>query len=148
MLLPIMLNIVLINVLFDIPTAALINSVLYTLGLLYLILLRWKDLKTVFFHTDTSLPKVPLGYNKYIFMFLVVAYAFGFGYYFKSLKSSDAFIGIWHVEKLIRNHDTLPANAWLTDSTDWKNIYLEKSGGITLNPNPYVIDETKLCMDI
>lgn len=138
---PIMLNIVLINLFFDIPTAALINALLYTFGLLYLFFLRWKELKVVLFHIGTSLPNVQLGYCKYILRFLVVAYAFAFGYYFRSLKSSETFIGKWQVEKLIRNKDTIPPNAWLTDSTDWKNIYLEQGGSITLNPNPYVIDK-------
>lgn len=140
-LMPIMLNIVLINLFFDIPTAALINALLYTFGLLYLFLLRWKELKVVLFHIGTSLPNVQLGNGKYILRFLVVAYAFAFGYYFRSLKSSETFIGKWQVEKLIRNKDTIPPNAWLTDSTDWKNIYLEQGGSITLNPNPYVIDK-------
>lgn len=63
-LLPVMINIFLINFFFDIPTAAFINSIIYTLALLYLLLLRWDDLKAVFWQTASKIRPIKLGLLK------------------------------------------------------------------------------------
>ncbi len=75
--------------------------------------------------------------------FLAVAYAFVFIYYFTATKSPKYFPGKWSVALLIRNRDTVHANAWIKDSTAWKDVYFELFPRVTLNPNPYVIDATR-----
>jgi hypothetical protein len=44
---------------------------------------------------------------------------------------------------MIRNNDTLQSNAWLTDSTVWKNIYIEENGVVFISSNPYMLDTRK-----
>lgn len=50
-LLPIMLNIVLVNIFYDINFGAFLNSLIYTLGLIFLLLLNYKELVEIFFRT-------------------------------------------------------------------------------------------------
>jgi hypothetical protein len=52
--LPIMLNIVFINIFYDINFGAFINSLIYTLGLTFLILLNYKELVEIFFRTTDT----------------------------------------------------------------------------------------------
>lgn len=61
-LLPVMINIVLINLFFDISAGAFMNSVLFSLGLLFLILLHRSALIGVFLRTGSDLPVPRLGF--------------------------------------------------------------------------------------
>jgi hypothetical protein len=142
-LFPVMLNIFLINWLFEITAYAFLNSILYSLGLLYLLLLRWKVIKEFLFQSAKSLPQIRLGFVKYLLRFLAVAYPLGLIYYETTIKSPKTLVGKWRVDQMIRNGDTLNANAWLTDSTDWKIIYLEEFGVVVLNPNPYLVEKDR-----
>jgi hypothetical protein len=142
-LFPVMFNIFLINWFFEISAYALLNSILYSSGLLYLLLLRWKVIKEFLFQSAGDLPKISIGFIKYLLRFLVVAYPFVLIYYQTTLKSPKILVGKWKVDQVIRNGDTLNANAWLTDSTDWKIIYLEEFGVVVLNPNPYLVEKDR-----
>jgi len=139
-LLPVLVNVVLIDVFYGIAEGALMNAVVFTLGLTYLLLLRWKDLKAVFLDTISALPPIKLGWAKYVLRLFVVAYAFLFIWHFAGYRHPEYMTGKWQVEQIVRNEDTVKAQAWLTDSTAWKNIYLEESGRIYLSPNPYVFE--------
>ena len=143
-LLPVMVNILLINVFYDIATGAFLNSVLFTLGLLYLLLLRWSDLKAVFLSHTSTLPTVGFAWFRYAAKFLSIACAFSLIYYFAVIvKPSNALTGKWNVDVLIKNNDTVLADAWLKDSTAWKKIYIEEGSGFIASPNPFVCDMKK-----
>lgn len=139
-LLPVMINILLINFFFDITPGALLNSIVYTIGLLYLFLLRWADFKSVLFKTASRLPPVRLGILKYILRSLAITLAFIMIYILVNRDRPSVLAGKWKVDQYIRNGDTVPENLWITDPTVWKNIYIEDFGKLILSPNPYVYD--------
>jgi hypothetical protein len=140
LLFPVMLNILLINWFYDINTYAFLNSILYSLGLLYLLLFRWKDIKSILFKPVYTFPAVRLGFVKYFIRFLVIAIPLGVIYHYANTDKPSFMVGKWHVDQMVRNNITLKSTAWLTDSTAWKNIYFEKNGAIVISSNPYVID--------
>ncbi len=143
-LLPILVNILLINVFYDIASGAFLNSVLFTLGLLYLLLLRWNDLKTVFINNISTLPTVGYTWFRYATKFLSIALAFTLIFYLvNTRKGNNQLVGKWNVTKLIKNKDTMAENAWLKDSTAWKNIYIESGTSFIASPNPFVCDMSK-----
>ncbi len=142
-LFPVMFNILLINLFYNIKLYAFLNSILYTLGLLYLLLLRWEDIKAILFQQSHTIQPIRLGFVKHIIRILVILYPFGLIYYFTINDKPNILVGKWQVDHYIRNHDTLNVNAWLTDSTAWNKIYIEESEEITLSANPYVIEKNK-----
>jgi hypothetical protein len=142
-LLPVMLNIVLINFFYDISPGAFMNSVLFSLGLLFLLLLHRSALIGVFLRTGSNLPEPRLGFFKYLFRFLAVACAFGLIYYFTRMNPPTPLAGKWTVDRLIRNRDTIQANKWLTDSAAWTTVYMEEYGYLSLCPNPYIYDDDR-----
>lgn len=140
-LLPVMLNIVLINLFYSITNAAETNAFVYTIALIFLLSLFWKEIKNVLTATAQTLFKLEIkSFGKFIFRFIALAYAFVFVYYLSVSKSPTFLVGKWNVETIVKGTDTINSTAWLTDSTAWKNIYLDKFGGFTVNPNPYVIE--------
>jgi hypothetical protein len=136
-LLPILLNIVLIDWFFDIAWGALLNAVSFTLGLTFLLLLQWKELKAVFLRSVSQLPVIFQDRTKYVIRIGLMAVSFAMIVYFTTFNSHKALAGKWTVSQIIRNGDTLSKEAWLTDSTAWKNIYIEQYGMLALCPNPY-----------
>jgi len=142
-LLPVMVNIVLINFFYDIDPGAFMNSVLFSLGLLFLLLLQRSALVGVFLRTGSSLPEPKLGFFRYLFRFLAVACAFALIFYFTTQNPPTPLAGKWTVDRLIRNGDTVKANRWLTDSTAWTTVYLEEYGSLVFCPNPYVYDDDR-----
>jgi hypothetical protein len=139
-LLPVMTLIVLIDIFYNVYWDATMNAVLFTLGLLYLLFLFKKEIKTLFSQAINIFPKTPLGSIKYFLRFAAVVYAFIFIYYFTTTRSPAYFPGKWNVELLARNGDTINSSAWITDSTQWKNVYFETYPRVTITSNPYVID--------
>jgi hypothetical protein len=138
-----MMNIVLINFFFDIPTAAFLNSIGYTVALLYLLLLRWDDLKFVLWQSSSKLQPLKLGFLKYVFRIAAIGLAFGMIYYLVKPHPQHPFEGKWKVDQFIRNGDTAQNNAWITDGTIWKNIYVEDFGKLILSSNPYVFEKDR-----
>jgi hypothetical protein len=51
--------------------------------------------------------------------------------------------GKWAVQQIVRNRDTLKANAWMTDSTAWSTVYIEERNILSLCPNHYFFDNHK-----
>ena len=139
-LLPVMVNIVLINLFFHIANGAFFNSVVFTLALMFLLLLDVKKLKAAFWDLVDHLPPVTMGRNwvKHGLRVLPIAVAFGMIYYYVSNDKSDTVLkGTWKVEKLMRNGQEISANAWLTDTTAWSRIYFSGPHGVAFSPNPY-----------
>jgi hypothetical protein len=171
-LLPIMFNIVLINLFYHIAVGAFLNSILFTGGLLYLLLLRRKELMSVFWpaadrpalppdtpaslaasaplrhpaDTQPPLPAVQLGPLKNLFRFLTIGSAFGILFYAVRRTPVCPLAGKWTIDQVVRNRDTLKTNAWLTDSNAWTTAYIEERGALGLCPNPYVFDDKRSSM--
>ena len=142
-LLPVMLNILLINLFYNIGALPFLYSILYTLGLVYLLVFRWKDIKAILFKPIYTFPAIRLGFVKVLLRIFVIVYPLGLIYHFVYTDKPLFLVGKWHVDQMIRNNDTLKSNAWLTDSAAWENIYFEKNGTIFISSNPYIIDKRK-----
>jgi hypothetical protein len=142
LLLPVMVNIVLIILLYKIAPGAFLNSILFTLGLLYLLLLNRSALIKVFW-PPVDPPPVRLGFLKQVFRFLAIGAPFGIIFYFVSKSPVSPLAGKWTVDRLVRNRDTVKANTWLTDTTAWTTVYIEERSTLTLCPNPYIFDAKK-----
>lgn len=145
LLLPVMVNIVLIDIFYSIPYGALANAILFTLALSYLLMLQWQAVKAFFIQSIPRLPAIRLRGLKNFLRLALAAYAFVFIYYVSTTRAPETFTGKWKVDQLVRNGDTARVNDWLTDSLSWKNIYLEEYGRATFSPNPYLV-ETKRMM--
>ena len=142
-LFPVMFNILLINWFYQIAAYAFLNSILYTLGLFYLFVFRWKDIKAILFKPVYTYPAIRLGFVKYLLRIFVVIYPLLVIYHFAYTNKPLFLVGKWQVDQMIRNNETLQSNAWLTDSTVWKNIYIEENGVVFISSNPYMLDKRK-----
>ncbi|WP_031526559.1 hypothetical protein [Dyadobacter crusticola] len=139
-LLPVMINIVLINTFYQIAPGAFFNSVIYTISLTFLLLVDFQKLKTAFWDLVERLPRVSdkSGLLKNALRFVTIAAAFGTIQYYVSNDKSDKVIkGTWKVETLRRNNELVPATAWLTDTKAWNKIYFSGWNGCAFSPNPY-----------
>lgn len=142
-LLPVMLNIVLINIFYNIAFGAFIVSTVITAALTYLLVLNREPLIRVFFYTVNSLPQIKLSYFKNVIRLSLMVISFFTVYRYLMYKKPVDFLGKWKVEKMERNGQPIPGNAWMTDSTAWKNIYIEEHGILFLSPNPYIFELTR-----
>jgi hypothetical protein len=143
-LLPVMVNIVLINMFYHIAVGAFINSIIITIGLLYLLLLKWEDLISVFFNAAAVLPPVRLSLLKPFIKLLVIAVAFGTIYSYVYRRPASIFAGKWKVYQFIRNGKVISGNDWLTNPNSWCYIYIEETGNVLMSPNPYVFDRERV----
>jgi hypothetical protein len=148
LLLPVMVNIVLIDIFYSLPGGALMNAILFTLGLSYLLLLQWRAVKTFFIQSRPSLPAIRLAGLKNLLRLILVVYAFAFIYFVTTIRAPANLVGKWRVDQLLRNGDTVKASDWVTDSLAWKNIYLEEYGRVTFSPNPYVVESARAMVGI
>lgn len=143
LLFPVMFNIVLIDVFYGIPAGATRNAAFFTAGLLYLLLQHWSAFKAILFR-PVVLPEVWKGGGKQLLRILVIGCSLAFVVYTAYIAvPSQPLAGKWEVMEMTRNNNKVPAIAWLTDSTAWKNIYIEHYRKITCSPNPYVIEEKR-----
>lgn len=139
-LLPVLVNIIFINIFYTISSGALFNSVIFTLGLVFLLLIDVEKLKAAFWELVDRLPPVYLGHSwvKSVVRVLPIAAAFALIMYYVQTETSDRVLkGTWRVEKLIRNGRVVPATAWLTDTTVWSRVYFSGWQGCAFSPNPY-----------
>ena len=148
LLLSVMVNIVLIDIFYSLPGGALMNAILFTLGLSYLLLLQWPAVKAFFIQSRPSLPVIRLSGLKNLLRLLLAVYAFAFIYFVTTIRAPASLIGKWQVDQMLRNGDTVKANAWVTDSLAWKNIYLEEYGLATFSPNPYVVESARATVGV
>lgn len=139
-LLPVMVNIVLINVIFGVTSGALFNSIVFTMALLFLLSLDLAKLKAAFWDLVERLPTLSLGNKsiKPISRILPIVAAFTIIYFIKGMDKSDTVLkGTWKVERLTRNGRVVPATAWLNDVTAWNRVYFSGFYGCAFSPNPY-----------
>ncbi|KQS31010.1 hypothetical protein [Dyadobacter sp. Leaf189] len=139
-LLPVMVNIVLINMFYQIAVGAFFNSVIYTISLTFLLLLDFQKLKTAFWDLVEKLPRVSdkSGFLKNALRFVIIAAAFcTIQYYVVSTKTDTVLKGTWKVETLRRNSELVSSAAWLTDTKAWNKVYFAGWNGCAFSPNPY-----------
>lgn len=140
LLLPVFVNIVLIDFLYGIQGPGLL-AIVITLELLFLLLLRLGDLKAVFLQTRSNLPEIGGSALRSLFRLGVVALAFVTVYVASRQHPLPVIAGKWKVDRLVRGTDTLRNDAWLTDTGAWKNIYVDY--GVILCPNPYICEDQR-----
>jgi hypothetical protein len=139
-LLPVLVNIILINIFYSIATGAFFNSVVFTLGLLFFLFVDWEKLKVTFWDLVEHLPPITLGRNwvKHAIRVLPIALAFAFIKWIISSHPDEAVLkGTWKVETMVRNGQVLPGDAWLKDTTAWNRVYFAGWQGCAFSPNPY-----------
>ncbi|WP_041258165.1 hypothetical protein [Fibrella aestuarina] len=139
-LLPVMVNIVLINLFYTIALGALYNSLVFTLGLLFLLALDWPKLKRAFWDIVDRLPPVVIGRHwiKPFLRLLPLLAAFGMIQVLAhDRKKENGLVGAWAVKQLTRNGQRVSSTAWLTDTTAWNRLYFTGWQEVALSPNPY-----------
>lgn len=139
-LLPVMVNIVLINLFYTINEGAFVTSIFITLGLLFLLLLDWHKLKVVFWDMVDLLPVLQLGRHwvKSIVRLLPLLIAFGIVYSLSLPNDHNQVLkGIWQVETLTRNGQKISDCAWLSDTTAWNRLYFTGKTECAFSANPY-----------
>lgn len=141
-LLPVMVNIVFINVFYDIAVGAFINSVIFTVGLTYLLLLQWKAVKALFF-PKRARPKIAgRTILATILKILTIGAAFATIYsYVATEGTASAFTGKWVLKEFKNNGKIVPDTNWQQNPGSWSNIYFEERGFMEMCANPYVYDE-------
>lgn len=146
-LLPVMVNIVLINLFYNISGGALFNSVIFTVTLLYLVMLRWPDIRPIVFSTH-EYPQVRPLWLKNSARFLLILLPFLMIFFLKEyfVPNTQALSGKWKVDKLIKNNTEVDLDGWIKDSTVWRTVYLEGDGYANFCPNPYVYDNRSTWM--
>ena len=143
-LLPVMLNILLINVFYNIALGAFINSVLFSVALIYLLLLQWKPLKEIYLHSVSILPEIKIGIWKRLLQVLCIGGAFMIIYSYVLRDEHSPLEGKWKIVSLQKNGVAVKEGAWLTDSTAWSNAYFETYGRAVFCANPYVFDTKRV----
>ena len=147
-LLPVMLNIVLINLFYGIGPITALTSIIMTLGLVYLLLERKKDIINLFTQYNTTISSIGNNPLRIIARVFCVIIPLLFIIYYKStVNSSDKYFGKWKVVNMIRNGKYIPQNTWEKDTLAWQTIYFEERGKLyyCTNPNMYV-DSTSIFM--
>ncbi|MGH2664341.1 hypothetical protein [Flavobacterium sp.] len=147
-LLPVILNIVLINVFYSIGLITLFTSISITLGLLYLLLQQKVNIIHFFNQYKSTLPSIGTAISRSIARVLCVVIPFLFVIYYNyDVHLSKKYFGKWKVAAMTRNGNLIAENGWEKDSLAWKNIYFEERGKIYYCPNPSMyVDSTSILM--
>lgn len=143
-LLPVMVNILLINLFYDIATGAFINSVMFTLALVFLLSFYWQSIKAVVL---SSLPTTAPSINVIVrnaLRLLIIGGSAGLLYYLSQSRTGDKTLGgVWTITELVRNEDTLNPLQWPQDTLLWNRIYFDYGSSIALNSHPYYFDKKR-----
>ncbi|HXB96311.1 MAG TPA: hypothetical protein VNU70_14165 [Puia sp.] len=139
-LLPVLFNIFLIDLYYHIPAGAFLNAILFTLGLLYLLFLRWPVLIRVFWAPVGDSPVLLPGFLRNLFRLLVIGLPFGLLFLAVRMRPVSPMAGKWIVDRLVRNRDTVKTTAWLSDPKAWTTLYIEERSTLAFCPNPYIYD--------
>lgn len=142
-LFPVMINIFLINVFFHIAFGAFLNSIFFSLGLIYLLYLCREELIRLFFHSANYLPALGPGWLKQLARLGAIGGAFTILFLAARNHPDSPLEGKWTVDQLIRNRDTVGKDAWLTNPGAWRSVYIERFNQLHLCPNPYIFDRSR-----
>ncbi len=140
-LLPVMVNIVFINMFYDIAAGAFFNSVVFTLGLLLFLALDIAKLKRAFWDLVDRLPSIRVGRGQWLkngLRILPVVLAFAMVQAILITNPNEKVLaGVWKVDSLSRNGKIVPTTSWQTDTTAWNRVYFAGWQGCAFSPNPY-----------
>lgn len=149
LLLPILVNIVMIDLFYGIPLTPTTISVAFTAALIYLLLLHTQKVINFFFKTVYALPKTINGRFKNVLRIAVLIFAFMSIYQYQ-LKYKNIFqqgdseiLGKWMVEQSSKNGAEIPPNAWQTHSGVWAALYFFDARYCAIGSNPYYFDRTR-----
>ena len=142
-LLPVMTNILLINLFYDIAFGAFINSLMFTIGLSFILSFYWPKIKSVLF---SSLAASTVSINfwlRNVLRVLVIGSAAGIILYFgQRMNKDNPLSGVWNTTNFIRNNDTLNHANWQSDTLLWNKIYFDYNNSISLNSNPFYFEKS------
>jgi hypothetical protein len=136
-LLPVLLNIVLIDAFYGI-FQPIVLAIVFTLQLLFLFLLRWRDFVEIFFRVPAGGPEIFRSSFRWVIRCLVIAIPFACIYSLNKRIPHPVIAGKWDVDRMIRNGDTVQGDAWLTDPSAWKSIYIDQFCQVRICSNPYI----------
>jgi hypothetical protein len=157
-LIPVMLNINLVNHFYDISPLAYYNALHYTFILFFLMLLDYDKLKTAFFSIRE---RININWKTVLLnvvRVLVIIAAFWHVYSLKnSFQPKTKINGEWQVQSITRNNQTVFPSQW-QDSV-WTKIYFEWRYGCVFKYHPdkfqdkdsrgqYTIDEKKQTINV
>ena len=147
-LLPLMLNIVLINIFYGIGPITLFTSIVIALGLVNLFLQQKVNIINFFNQYKKTLPSIGTDFSRSIArVFCIIIPCLFVIYYNYDVHLSKKYFGKWKVESMTRNGRLILENEWQKDSLAWKTIYIEERGKMYYCPNPYMyVDSTSIFM--
>lgn len=142
-LLPVVLNIVLMNIFYNIGPITLFTSILITLGLVTLFLQHKVEVIRFFNQYKSTLPSLESNSLRFIArVFCIIIPLLFVIYYNYDVHLSKKYFGKWKVEKMIRNGEVISEESWINDTLAWKTIYIEERGKMYYCPNPYLYEES------
>jgi hypothetical protein len=118
-LLPIMVNIVCVDIFYNIHTGALMNAIIYTISLIFLLMLNYKELVVAFFPKLPSLPIGSLGNSllKNSLRILVIGLALGLSLYLENkFKNRSVIKGVYETDMVALNNKPIFKNNEMRDS--------------------------------
>jgi hypothetical protein len=145
-LLPVMVNIVMIDLFYGVPRTPTILAVVFTAALIYLLLLHSRQLAILFFKTVYPAPNVGKPRLKIVLRIAVVAFAF-MSIYHEVLKYKDkpqpvttALAGKWKVEPSFIGGKAILPHTRGSDPGGWGAIYFFGRGYCAISSNAYYYD--------
>ncbi|MFC0779950.1 hypothetical protein [Flavobacterium sp. HJSW_4] len=148
LLMPVMFNILLINLFYNIGPITCFTSIIIMLGLAYLLFQYKKDIIALFTSvkiTSSVVKNKALRFVARVFCILIPCLFVL--YYSNQVQLSKKYFGKWKVESLSKNGKIIPEKAWEKDSSAWKTIYIEEREKIFFCPNPNMyVDSASIYM--
>ncbi|RKT00383.1 hypothetical protein [Flavobacterium sp. 123] len=147
-LLPVQINILLINLFYGIGPLTTFTSIIMVIGLSYLSLERKEEIIDFFRRYKSTLPTVGNTTLRKSIRFLCILIPFLFVFYYSyDVRKSQKYFGKWKVESMTRNGRVILENEWQKDTLAWKTLYIEERGKMYFCPNPHIyLDSTSLLM--
>lgn len=150
-LLPVVLNIFLINVFYNIGIITLFTSLIIILGLVTLAYNQNVTISVILNFINqykSNLPSIGGTFWRLIARLLCIILPLLFVIYYNyDVHRSKKYFGKWKVESMTRNGRIIQENAWEKDSLAWKTLYIEERGKMYYCPNPYLyVDSTSIFM--
>ena len=142
MLLPVMFNILLINIFYGIGPITTFTALTMVLGLSYLLFQRKDEIISLFKNFNTDLASVGTKSFRNVARIICLILSIVFLTQYKNkVYASSKYFGKWKVEKLQRNGKNIDTNAWQKDTLAWKTIYFEERGNLLFTANPWKYDD-------
>lgn len=144
LLLPVMFNILLINIFYGIGVITTFMAAIVVLGLSYLLYQRKEEILQLFTNFNSAIPSIIPPKLTLIARIACVIIPIVFLYTYRNkVFTSSKYFGKWEVASMLRNGKKIPKDAWEKDSLAWKTIYFEERGKVFFTPNPYLYEDEK-----